>query len=155
MKIKKELAFKAEKERRKRKKGPEVVAIMDADNDDMEFSDAEKEEIQDVEDHEQAADLDGTDFMHSFMASRKHAGFGSGRNSYVDKVLERSRAGKELRQKMEDAQRSQTHHASLGNSQPDSSPLAQSQNKPYLRPRKGSNTNQGADQELVEIKIDK
>lgn len=37
---------------KKRKKGPDVAAIMDADNDDVEFSDAEAEEIQDVEEHE-------------------------------------------------------------------------------------------------------
>lgn len=52
LKIKKELAIKAEKERTRRRKGPEVVAIMDADNDDVEFSDAEAEEIKDVEEHE-------------------------------------------------------------------------------------------------------
>lgn len=82
MKIKKEMAIKAQKEQmKKRKKGPDVSAIMDADNDDVEFSDAEAEEIQDAEEHEQAADLDGSQFMNSFMASRKQAGFGSGRNS--------------------------------------------------------------------------
>lgn len=52
LKIKKELAIKAEKERTKRRKGPTTVGIMDADNDDVEFSDAEAEEIKDVEEHE-------------------------------------------------------------------------------------------------------
>lgn len=98
LKIKKEMAIKAQKEQmKKRKKGPAVSAIMDADNDDVEFSDAEAEEIQDVEEHEQAADLDGSQFMNSFMASRKQAGFGAGRGSYVEKVLERSRAGADLK----------------------------------------------------------
>jgi hypothetical protein len=43
--------------------------------------------------------------MTSFMASRKQAGFGNGRNSVKEGILERSKAGKELKQKLEEARR--------------------------------------------------
>lgn len=144
MKLKKELAIKAQKEQRKRRaKGPDIAAIMDADNDDIEFSDAEAEELRDVEEHEQGADLDGSHFMTSYMAPRANA-FG-GRNSYREKVLERSHAGAELKRKMSAAAK---HHARAAGAGADGS----AQNGPYLRPGKGNQDGQGGDQELVEIK---
>jgi hypothetical protein len=149
MKLKKELAIKAQKEQRKRRaKGPDAAGIMDADNDDIEFSDAEAEELQDVEEHEQGVDLDGSHFMTSYMAPRANAGFG-GRNSYREKVLERSHAGAELKRKMSAAAK---HHArAAGAPGADGS----SQDGPYRRPGKGNQGGQGGDQELVEIKKDK
>jgi hypothetical protein len=140
---------------KKRKKGPDVSTIMDADNDDVEFSDAEAEEIQDVEEHEQGADLDGSHFMNSFMASRNQAGFGAGRNSYVEKVLERSRAGADLKRRMSAAQRDQALAAGAGLSHSNDEADGSAQNGPYLRPGKGTKDAQGGDQELVEIKVDK
>ena len=150
MKLKKELAIKAQKEQRKRRqKGPDANAIMDADNDDIEFSDAEAEELQDVKEHEEGADLDGSHFMTSYMAPRQQAGFG--RNSYREKVLERSHAGAELKRKMSAAARHHARAAGVADGGADGS----AQSGPYLRPGKGNQDGQGGDQELVEIKVDK
>lgn len=160
LKIKKELAIKAQKEQmKKRKKGPDVSVIMDADNDDVEFSDAEAEEIQDVEEHEQkqlqAADLDESQFMNSFMASRKQAGFGAGRSSYVEKVLERSRAGADLKRRMSAAAKDQALAAGTAPGGSNDRVDGSGHNRPYLRPGKGNQDSQGGDQELVEIKVNK
>lgn len=92
------------------------------------------------------------------MASRKQAGFGgssSDRNDYVEKVLERSRAGADLKRRMSAAQRDQALAAGAGLSQSNGESDGSAQNRPYLRPGKGTKDAQGGDQELVEIKVDK
>jgi len=151
MKIKKEMALKAQKEqRKKRTKGPEVSAVMDADNDDLEFSDAAAEEIQDAEEHEQAGDLDGSQFMTSLMAARKQPGFGDGRSSFVEKVLERSQAGAALKRQMSAAARGHALAAGAGN---DGGADGSGQTGPYLRPGRGNQGAQGGDQEQVEMKV--
>ena len=148
MKIKKELALKAQRQqRKKRTKGPEVSAVMDADNDDLEFSDAAAEEIQDAEEHEEGGHLDGSQFMTSLMASRK-PGFGDARSSFVEKVLERSQAGAALKRQMSAAARGQALAAGGNDGGADGS----GQTGPYLRPGRGSQGGQGGDQEL-EMKV--
>ena len=153
MKIKKEMALKAQRQqRKKRTKGPEVSAVMDADNDDLEFSDAAAEEIQDAEEHEEAEHKGGADtsqFMTSLMAARQ-PGFGDGRSSFVDKVLERSQAGAALKRQMSAAARGQAQAAGQfgGNDGADGS----GQTGPYLRPGRGNQGAQEADQEL-EMKV--
>jgi len=148
MKIKKELALKAQKQqRKKRTKGPEVSAVMDNDNDDLEFSDAAAEEIQDAEEHEQTGHLDGSGFMTSLMASRK-PGFGDGRSSFVEKVLERSQAGAALKRQMSAAARGQALAAGGNDGVADGG-----QTGPYLRPGRGSQGGQGGGQEQVEMKV--